>query len=39
MIGFSELEVGNQYDAKACDELSSVLNLPNRGDRKSYCYY
>lgn len=30
VIEFLKLEVGNQYDAKAWDELSSVLNLFNR---------
>ena len=30
VMGVWELEVGNQYAEKVCDELSSVLNLSNK---------
>lgn len=34
VIEFLKLEVGNQYAEKVCDELSSVLNLSNRGKQE-----
>ncbi|AVK51270.1 cell wall hydrolase [Clostridium sp. MF28] len=31
VLAFGKSEVANQYAAKVCNELSSTLNLPNRG--------
>lgn len=31
VLAFGKSEVANQYATKVCNELSSVLNLPNRG--------
>ncbi|MDG5855645.1 hypothetical protein [Clostridium beijerinckii] len=36
-MGVWELEVGNQYVEKVCDELASVLNLSNRRENKKSC--